>query len=145
MFRFGLSPVSRTVLNSVFLHDAVEAGLDMAIVHASKIQPLYKIDARGRELARQLIYDERRWEGEGENRKLVFDPLTEFMACYADKKKESAEKIVVAGATVEERLRNRIIDGNKVGMSADLEEALKQFKPLDIVNTIFVRRHENRR
>ena len=135
---FGLSPVSRTVLNSVFLHYAVEAGLDMAIVHASKIQPLYKIDARGRELARQLIYDERQWEGEGENRKVVFDPLTEFMAYYADKKKESTEKIVVAGATVDERLKNRIIDGNKVGMNADLDEALKKFKPLDIVNTILL-------
>jgi 5-methyltetrahydrofolate--homocysteine methyltransferase len=135
---FGLSPVSRTVLNSVFLHYAVEAGLDMAIVHASKIQPLYKIDAHGRELARQLIFDERRWEGEGEHRKLVFDPLSEFMAYYAGKKKESADKVVIAGATVDERLKNRVIDGNKVGMNADLDEALKQFRPLDIVNTILL-------
>ncbi len=59
---FGLSPAARNVLNSVFLHYAVEAGLDMAIVHASKIMPLYKIDPEGRELARQLIFDERKYE-----------------------------------------------------------------------------------
>jgi 5-methyltetrahydrofolate--homocysteine methyltransferase len=59
---FGLSPHLRHVLNSVFLHHAIEAGLDMAIVHASKIMPLYKIDEKGRELCRQLIFDERRFE-----------------------------------------------------------------------------------
>lgn len=58
---FGLSPVTRQVVNSVFLHSAVEAGLDMAIVHASKILPLYRLDARGAELARQLVFDERQW------------------------------------------------------------------------------------
>jgi len=59
---FGLSPHLRHVLNSVFLHHAIEAGLDMAIVHASKIMPLYKIEEKGRELCRQLIFDERRFE-----------------------------------------------------------------------------------
>jgi 5-methyltetrahydrofolate--homocysteine methyltransferase len=59
---FGLSPHARHVLNSVFLHYAIEAGLDMAIVHASRITPLYKIDEKGRDLARQLIFDERRFE-----------------------------------------------------------------------------------
>jgi 5-methyltetrahydrofolate--homocysteine methyltransferase len=59
---FGLNPHSRHVLNSVFLHFAIEAGLDMAIVHAAKIMPLHKIDERGRELAKQIIYDERVYE-----------------------------------------------------------------------------------
>ncbi len=59
---FGLNPHSRHVLNSVFLHFAIEAGLDMAIVHAAKIMPLHKIDERGRELAKQIIYDERVFE-----------------------------------------------------------------------------------
>jgi len=63
---FGLNPASRQVLNSVFLHNAVEAGLDMAIVHVSKIQPLYRLDERGAEIARELIYDERRYEMVGE-------------------------------------------------------------------------------
>ncbi len=59
---FGLSPRVRHVLNSVFLHYAIEAGLDMAIVHASKIMPLYKVDPKGRDLARELVYDERKFE-----------------------------------------------------------------------------------
>src|ERR1041384_3498109 len=59
---FGLNPHSRHVLNSVFLHYAIEAGLDMAIVHSGKIMPLHKIDEKGRELARQIIFDEREWE-----------------------------------------------------------------------------------
>ena len=134
---FGLSPATRQVLNSVFLHYAIEAGLDMAIVHQSKILPLFKIDEKGRELARQLVFDERRYEGEGENRKVVFDPLTELMAHYSGKKKEEKESKVVDG-TIEERLKNRIIDGNKVGINADLDEALKDFAPLDIINTILL-------
>ena len=59
---FGLSPHIRHVLNSVFLHYAVEAGLDMAIVHASKIMPLYKIDEKGKQLCKELIFDERKYE-----------------------------------------------------------------------------------
>ncbi len=59
---FGLAPRVRHVLNSVFLHYAIEAGLDMAIVHASRIMPLYKIDERGRDLARQLVFDQRKFE-----------------------------------------------------------------------------------
>lgn len=59
---FGLAPHVRHVLNSVFLHYAIEAGLDMAIVHASKITPLYKIEEKGRDLCRQLIFDERKFE-----------------------------------------------------------------------------------
>ena len=134
---FGLSPATRQVLNSVFLHYALEAGLDMAIVHQSKILPLFKIDEKGRELARQLVFDERRYEGEGENRKVVFDPLTELMAHYSGKKKEEKESKAVAG-TIEERLKNRIIDGNKVGINADLDEALKKFPPLEIINTVLL-------
>ncbi len=62
---FGLNPEARHVLNSVFLHHALEAGLDMAIVHASRIMPLYRIDERGREICRELIFDERKWEEAG--------------------------------------------------------------------------------
>jgi 5-methyltetrahydrofolate--homocysteine methyltransferase len=134
---FGLSPTTRQVLNSVFLHYAIEAGLDMAIVHQSKILPLFKIDEKGRELAQQVVFDERRYEGEGENRKVVFDPLTELMTHYSGKKKEEKEPKVVNG-TIEERLKNRIIDGNKVGINVDLDEALKNFTPLEIINTILL-------
>ena len=134
---FGLSPATRQVLNSVFLHYAIEAGLDMAIVHQSKILPLFKIDEKGRELARQLVFDERRYEGEGENRKVVFDPLTELMAHYSGKKKEEKESNIVDG-TIEERLKNRIVDGNKVGINIDLDEAMRNYAPLEIINTILL-------
>jgi 5-methyltetrahydrofolate--homocysteine methyltransferase len=135
---FGLSPALRHALNSVFLHYSVEAGLDMAIVHASKIMPLFKIDERGRELCRQLIFDERKFEGEGENRRCVYDPLTELMAHYAGQKSAERVKTGARGESVAERLKNRIIDGNKVGLSADLDEARVQTPPLEIINTILL-------
>ena len=109
----------------------------MAIVHQSKILPLFKIEEKGRKLARQLIFDERRYEGEGENRKVIFDPLTELMAYYSGKKKEEKESKTVNG-TIEDRLKNRIINGNKVGINFDLDEALKNYDPLEIINTILL-------
>lgn len=59
---FGLNPKARHALNSVFLYYAVQAGLDLAIVHASKIMPLNKIDERGKQLCEELIFDKRRFE-----------------------------------------------------------------------------------
>ncbi|MBI3006009.1 MAG: methionine synthase [Ignavibacteriales bacterium] len=135
---FGLSPATRNALNSVFLHYAVEAGLDMAIVHASKIMPLFKIDERARELCRQLVFDERRFEGESKARKVVYDPLTELMAFFEGKKAEPKKKSGVRGATVEEKLKNRIIDGDKVGLQSDLDEARKKHSPLDIINNVLL-------
>ncbi|HTP13012.1 MAG TPA: vitamin B12 dependent-methionine synthase activation domain-containing protein, partial [Bacteroidota bacterium] len=135
---FGLAPHIRHVLNSVFLHHAVEAGLDMAIVHASKIMPLYKIDERGRELAHQLIFDERKFEGEGENRKCVYDPLTELMSYYSGKKQETEAKKGIKGETAEERLKNRIIEGDKQGLQKDLDDALGRHPALHIINEILL-------
>ena len=135
---FGLSPALRHALNSVFLHHAVEAGLDMAIVHASKIMPLFKIDERGRELCRQLIFDERKFDGDGGNRRCVYDPLTELMAYYTGQKMPDKGKTEARGESISERLKNRIIDGNKVGLSSDLDQALKQTPPLEIINTILL-------
>jgi 5-methyltetrahydrofolate--homocysteine methyltransferase len=135
---FGLSPQIRHALNSVFLHYAVEAGLDMAIVHASRIMPLFKIDDRGRDLCRKLIFDERAYEGEGIDRRCVSDPLSELMAYYAGEKTAASKKPVVESKSVEDRLKNRIIDGNKAGLQTDLDEALKRYSALDIINTILL-------
>jgi 5-methyltetrahydrofolate--homocysteine methyltransferase len=135
---FGLSPQIRHALNSVFLHYAVEAGLDMAIVHASKIMPLFKIDDRGRELCRKLVFDERAYEGEGINRRCVHDPLSELMTYYAGEKTAASKKPVVESKSVEDRLKNRIIDGNRVSLQTDLDEALKRYSALDIINTILL-------
>jgi 5-methyltetrahydrofolate--homocysteine methyltransferase len=135
---FGLAPNLRHALNSVFLHYAVEAGLDMAIVHASKIKPLFKIDETMRELCRQLVFDERRFEGEGADRRCVYDPLGQLMAVAAGAKKE--EKVVSSSSSqsIEERLKNRIIEGNKVGLGSDLDEGLRKYPALEIINTILL-------
>ncbi|MDP1677062.1 MAG: methionine synthase [Bacteroidota bacterium] len=131
---FGLSPHIRHDLNSVFLHYAIEAGLSQAIVNAQKIKPLYKIDDRGRELCKQLIFDERKFEGE----QCVYDPLTELMAFYADKKSDmKAEKKERAG-TIEEILANRIIDGDRQDITIDLDDAMKKHSPLHIINEILL-------
>jgi 5-methyltetrahydrofolate--homocysteine methyltransferase len=134
---FGLSAVARPALNSVFLHAAVEAGLDMAIVHASKIIPLYKLDPKAHDLCRRLVFDERVFEGTGNDRTVVSDPLTELMAFYAGAKQEKASS-VAAGGTVEERLKRRIIDGERVGLQADLDEALKTRPALSIINDVLL-------
>jgi len=126
---FGLAPQVRQVLNSVFLHYAIEAGLDAAIVNAKKILPLFKIDEKGRELARQLIFDER---------KPGFDPLTAFMAHYEEAKEISARATKEEPKTIEEKLKARIIDGNKQGIEPLLDEAMKTRGPLDIINTVLL-------
>ena len=130
---FGLNPASRVVLNSVFLHDAVEAGLDAAIVNASKIEPLNRIGEKELRVARELIYDQRKFEGDV----CIYDPLTEFTTLFEGVKAKSAKK-ASKGATVEERLKNHIIDGEKIGLEAELNKALETHPALDIINNILL-------
>jgi len=130
---FGLTPVSRVVLNSVFLHDAVEAGLDAAIVNASKIEPLNRIGEKEIQVARELIYDQRRFEGDV----CVYDPLTEFTKLFEGVKSKAAKKSS-KGDTVEERLKNHIIDGEKIGLEDELKVALEKHPALDIINNILL-------
>lgn len=125
---FGLSPHSRHVLNSVFLHYAIEYGLDMAIVHASKIIPLYKISTEEREICRKLIFDERSAD---------YDPLQDLLQHF-QKNKGEVKKVVAVGGPIEERLKNRIIDGNKLNLQPDLDEGLTKYKALEIINTILL-------
>ncbi|MFO1011208.1 MAG: methionine synthase [Planctomycetota bacterium] len=121
---FGLSPAARHVLNSVFLHHATEAGLTAAILHAARIEPLHRIDPKAREVAEDLIFDRRR-EG--------YDPLQAFIQLFqgVDVKKKAAR---VVPADVFERLRWRIVEGEKPGLEDDLALALKTKKPLDVIN-----------
>ncbi len=130
---FGLTPASRVVLNSVFLHDAVEAGLDAAIVNASKIEPLNRIGEQELKVARELIYDQRRFEGDV----CVYDPLTEFTKLFEGVKAKSATK-ASKGETVEERLKNHIIDGEKIGLEDELKRGLEKYSALDIINNILL-------
>ncbi|HEX6648049.1 MAG TPA: methionine synthase [Pyrinomonadaceae bacterium] len=130
---FGLTPASRVVLNSVFLHDAVEAGLDSAIVNASKIEPLNRIGEQELKVARELIYDQRRFEGDV----CVYDPLTEFTKLFEGVKSKTAKK-ASKGETVEERLKNHIIDGEKIGLEDELRLGLEKYSALDIINNILL-------
>jgi 5-methyltetrahydrofolate--homocysteine methyltransferase len=130
---FGLNPASRVVLNSVFLHDAVEAGLDSAIVNASKIEPLNRIGEKELQVARELIYDQRKFEGDV----CVYDPLTEFTKLFEGVKSKATKK-ASKGETVEERLKNHIIDGEKIGLEDELKTGLEKYSALDIINNILL-------
>ena len=132
---FGLNPAARVVLNSVFLHECVQAGLDSAIVHPSKITPMARIDERQKEVALDLIYDRRTFDGD----ECTYDPLQEFLQLFdgvelATSKNARAEAL--AALPLYERLQRRIIDGEKVGLEDDLKEAMTQgTPPLEIINT----------
>src|SRR5215213_792798 len=130
---FGLNAASRVVLNSVFLHDAVEAGLDAAIVNASKIEPLNRISEQELKVARELIYDQRKFEGDV----CIYDPLTEFTKLFEGVKAKASKK-ASKGETVEERLKNHIIDGEKIGLEDELRLGLEKYSALDIINNILL-------
>ncbi|MFI1467955.1 methionine synthase [Streptomyces wuyuanensis] len=125
---FGLNPAARILLNSVFLDECVKAGLDSAIVHASKILPIARFDDEQVNTALDLIHD-RRSEG--------YDPLQKLMALFEGataKSLKAGKAEELAALPLEERLKRRIIDGERNGLEADLDEALSERPALDIVN-----------
>jgi len=131
---FGLNPAARVVLNSVFLSECVEAGLDSAIVHPSKIMPMARIEPRQKEVALDLIYDRRTFDGEN----CTYDPLQEFLQLFegvelaASRNTRASE---LAALPLRERLERRIIDGEKVGLTDDLDAAMQEgVAPLQIIN-----------
>ncbi|MEV7804793.1 methionine synthase [Microbispora sp. NPDC088329] len=129
---FGLNPAARMVLNSVFLNECANAGLDSAIVHASKILPMNRIPDEQRQVALDLVYDRRR-EG--------YDPLQRFMELFegVDAASMKAGKAAeLAGLPLWERLKRRIIDGERKGLEADLDEALAQRPALEIINDVLL-------
>jgi 5-methyltetrahydrofolate--homocysteine methyltransferase len=125
---FGLNPPARHVLNSVYLDHALKRGLTGAIVHVSKIMPLHKIPEEEVRIAEDLIFDRRR-EG--------YDPLQAFIALFMDRQAEKTEKKGRA-ETVEERLKQRIVDGDRIGIEQDLELAMQSYPPLEIINTLLL-------
>ena len=125
---FGLNPAARQVLNSVFLHECVQAGLDTAIVHASKILPMARIPEEHRQVALDLVYD-RRSEG--------YDPLQKLMELFEGVSAASARESraqELAQLPLFERLERRIVDGERNGLTDDLDEAMTQVPPLSIIN-----------
>ncbi|MGE5201566.1 MAG: methionine synthase [Acidobacteriota bacterium] len=121
---FGLKPAARHVLNSVFLDHALKRGLTAAIVHVSRIVPFHKIPESEARIAEDLIFDRRR-DG--------YDPLQAYIALFADRQAERTTK-PERPAAVEERLKQRIVDGDRTGLDEDLALALEHHKPLDIIN-----------
>ncbi len=125
---FGLNPAARAVLNSVFLDHAVRAGMTGAIVHVSKIRPLHLIAPEEVAVAEDLIFDRRR-DG--------YDPLQRLLEIFADRKLADAT-VKHRAATAEGRLKDRIVDGDRKGLTDDLDEALTRLSPLDIINTVLL-------
>ena len=132
---FGLNPAARVVLNSVFLHEAVKAGLDSAIVHAAKILPISRIGEEQRQVALDLVYDRRRRDDEG---RVVYDPLQRFLDLFegVDAAAVRADRAAeLAALPLGERLQRRIVDGEPKGLPADLDQALGSGQSaLDIIN-----------
>ena len=127
---FGLSPATRQVLNSVYLHEAREAGLDSAIVHASKILPLARIPQEQIDVCQDLIYDRRASD---------YDPLMKLLEIFAGVSSVAAVKEDRTDWTVEQILRQRIIDGDREGLTEDLERAMALgIAPLTIINDILL-------
>ncbi|MEU5544380.1 methionine synthase [Streptomyces sioyaensis] len=131
---FGLNPAARIVLNSVFLDECVKAGLDSAIVHASKILPIARLDEEQVTTALDLIYDRRRPQQGDEP---AYDPLQKLMELFEGataKSLKAGKAEELAALPLDERLQRRIIDGEKNGLEADLDTALQDRPALDIVN-----------
>jgi 5-methyltetrahydrofolate--homocysteine methyltransferase len=130
---FGLNPAARIVLNSMFLHLAMEAGMDAAIVSASKILPLAKIEPEHQEVCRKLIFDERQFDGDI----CTYDPLGELTTLFQGKttKRDRSGDV---NLPVEERLKRHIIDGERIGLDEQLAKALEQYPPLEIINTFLL-------
>src|SRR5882762_3082392 len=133
---FGLSVYSRQVLNSVFMHEAVNNGLDMAIVNYSKIYPLYKIPQAEVELAKRLIYYD----------KAHGDPLQVYMAHFSGAQKREATAEEVEQLSIEDQLKHLIINGEKAigtvsnrrSLEQVLDSALEKYSPLDLINTVLL-------
>ena len=127
---FGLSPAARQALNSVFLHEAAEAGLDAAIVHASKILPLNRINDEVRQVCLDLIYDRRRED---------YDPLSDLLRLFEGVSSSTTNTQALDDLPLNDRLRRRIIDGARPGLEADLDDAMANgMAPLAIVNDILL-------
>jgi 5-methyltetrahydrofolate--homocysteine methyltransferase len=132
---FGLNPAARIVLNSVFLAEAVKNGLDSAIVHPSKIMPMHKINDEQLQVTLDLIYDKRQYGVDGE---ITYDPLTKLLEIFSGVEITSSKEsraADLAALPLLERLQRRIIDGEKVGLETDLNQALaEKHTALSLIN-----------
>ncbi|MFM9903910.1 MAG: methionine synthase [Pyrinomonadaceae bacterium] len=130
---FGLNPAARVVLNSVFLHDCVDAGMNSAIVNASKILPLMRFSELEIDTARDLIYDRRKFDGDI----CIYDPLGDFSNMFQGKSAQSI-KPDISNLPIEEKLKHHIIDGERIGLEDSLKVALEKYPPLEIINDLLL-------
>ena len=137
---FGLSPAARIVLNSVFLHECCQAGMDAAIVSPAKILPLAKISEEHQQVCLDLIYDRRRFESDKPGAICTYDPLTALTTLFegVSAKEARASGPSLADLPIEERLKQHIIDGERIGLEPALDEALRSYPPLQIINTFLL-------
>jgi len=133
---FGLSTAARITLNSVFLNDCCEAGMDAAIISPAKILPLNKISEDHQKVCRDLIQDNRRFEGNA----CTYDPLTELTSLFegVSAKEARASGPSLTDLPIEERLKQHIIDGERIGLDEALTEGLTCYAPLEIVNNLLL-------
>ena len=133
---FGLSPLARINLNSIFLDECIKAGLDAAILAPNKILPLTKISEKIKKICLDLIYDNRIYE----DKICVYDPLVELTKVFEDLSIKDLNKIRENkdNLSLEEKLKNHIIDGEKIGLEKLLNKSLKKYKPLEIINTFLL-------
>ncbi len=130
---FGLNPAARVALNSVFLHEAMQVGLDGAIVSAAKILPLAKIEPEQQQVCRDLIYDRRQYDGDI----VTYDPLTKLTTLFEGKSLQK-KAAIAKDLPIEEQLKRHIIDGERIGLEEALAKALETYPPLDIINTFLL-------
>ncbi|MGQ4648003.1 methionine synthase [Lyngbya aestuarii] len=130
---FGLNPAARIVLNSMFLNEAMQVGMDGAIVSANKILPLAKIEPEHQEICRKLIYDQRQFTGDI----CTYDPLGELTTLF-EGKTTKRDRSQDENLPVEERLKRHIIDGERIGLEEQLTKALEKYPPLEIINTFLL-------
>ena len=136
---FGLNPAARHVLNSIFIHECTQVGLDSAIVHASKILPISRIPDEQRDVALDLIYDRRGPDGVLSEGAADYDPLHKLLDVFADVKAQAVEQEDRTDWPIEKRLSQRIIDGERDGLTDELDEAMAGGLPaLDIVNDVLL-------
>lgn len=130
---FGLNMAARIVLNSMFLHEAMAVGMDSAIVSPNKILPIAKIELEHQEICRKLIFDERQFDGDI----CIYDPLAELTTAF-EGVSAKRDKSIDENLPVEERLKRHIIDGERIGLDAALNQALENHPPLEIINTFLL-------
>ena len=134
---FGLNAAARHVLNSVYLEHALRQGMTGAIVHVSKIVPFHSIPEDERNVTEDLVFNRRGAAGVASNGDAKYEPLHAFMAIFEDRKASEAVK-KERPTEIEERLKLRIVEGDRQGLEEELAEAMEKYPPLEIVNNLLL-------